>query len=89
MNTSLPVGTEMNDIVWATNDRGTLYVTDTSANKIYAINGGFKTGTAFMAAPGDSGVAGFVATVDLTSGIIKPIVIGMGSPHGLLFVPQP
>ena len=37
----------MNDIVWATSDRGTLYVTDTSANKIYAISGGFKTGSVY------------------------------------------
>ena len=43
----LPIGNEMNDIVWATNDRGTLYVTDTSANKIYAISGGFKTGSVY------------------------------------------
>ena len=43
---------------------------------------GYKT------APNDSGVGGFVGTIDLTSGIITPVAFGMKSPHGLLFVPQ-
>lgn len=89
VNTTLPIGDEVNDLVFATSATGTLFVTDTSANKIYAITGSFKPGTAFVAAPNDSGTAGFLATVDLKSGIITPIVVGMGSPHGILFVPQP
>ena len=89
VNTALPIGDEVNDLVFATSATGTLYVTDTSTDKIYAITGNFKPGTAFVAAPNDSGTAGFLATVDLKSGIITPIVGGMGSPHGILFVPQP
>ncbi|AGK96709.1 LPXTG cell wall anchor domain-containing protein [Clostridium pasteurianum] len=88
INTSLPIGNQINDIVWATSTQGTLYVTDTADNKIYAITGNFTKGTAFVAAPNDSGVGGFVGTIDLTSGIITPFAAGMKSPHGLLFVPS-
>ena len=88
VNTSLPIGNQINDIVWATSTQGTLYVTDTSDNKVYTITGKFKKGTAFVAAPSDSGVGGFVGTIDLTTGIITPVAFGMNSPHGLLFVPR-
>ena len=88
VNTSLPIGNQINDIVWATSTQGTLYVTDTSDNKVYAITGEFKKGTAFVAAPDDSGVGGFVGTINLTTGTITPFAAGMKSPHGLLFVPR-
>lgn len=88
VNTCLPIGNQINDIEWATSTQGTLYVTDNADNKIYAITGDFTKGTVFVASPGDSGVAGFVGTIDLSSGTIKPIAFGMNSPEGLLFVPQ-
>jgi|GEM_PF-268245 len=88
VNTMLPVGTQVDDTVWATSTKGTLYITDTASNTIYSVTGTFKKGTAFVSAPDDAGVAGFVGTVDLTTGVITPVVTGMDSPHGLLFVPQ-
>ena len=88
VNTSLPIGDQIDDIVWATSTKGTLYVTDTSDNKVYAITGNFTKGTAFVAAPNGSGVGGFVGTIDLYTGIITPFAIGIKSPHGLLFVPR-
>ena len=88
VNTVLPVGTQVDDTVWATSTKGTLYITDTASNTIYSVTGTFKKGTAFVSAPNDAGVAGFVGTVDLTTGIITPFVTGMNSPHGLLFVPS-
>lgn len=87
VNTSLPIGDQIDDIAWATSTKGTLYVTDTADNKVYATTGNFKKGTAFVAAPNDSGVGGFVGTIDLNTGIITPFALGMKSPHGLLFVP--
>ncbi|HUW66199.1 MAG TPA: hypothetical protein VMW83_16170 [Spirochaetia bacterium] len=33
-------------------------------------------------------MAGFVGTLDLSSGTLHPIAIGMTSPAGLLFVPK-
>ncbi|MDR3585567.1 MAG: hypothetical protein P4L59_09605 [Desulfosporosinus sp.] len=88
VNTCLSIGNQVNDIEWATSTQGTLYVTDNADNKVYAITGNFTKGTAFVASPGDSGVGGFVGTIDLSSGTIKPIAFGMKSPAGLLFVPQ-
>jgi hypothetical protein len=85
----LPIGTQINDVEWATASTGTLYVTDNKANKVYAINSTFPTGTVFVAAPSDSGVAGFVGTLDLATGNITPFATGFGSPQGLLFVPGP
>ncbi|HEY8803629.1 MAG TPA: SH3 domain-containing protein [Clostridium sp.] len=84
----LTIGTQIDDTVWATSTKGTLYITDTGNNTIYSVTGTFKKGTAFVAAPNDSGVGGFVGTADLTTGLITPFVSGVNSPHGLLFVPQ-
>jgi len=88
VNTVLPIGTQIDDTVWATSTTGTLYITDTGNSTIYSVTGIFKKGTAFVAAPNDSGVGGFVGTVDLTTGLITPFISGMNSPHGLLFTPS-
>jgi hypothetical protein len=85
----LPVGTQVNDVEWATASTGTLYVTDNKANNVYAIDSTFPVGTVFVSAPSDSGVAGFVGTLDLTTGNITPIATGFGSPQGLVFAPGP
>jgi hypothetical protein len=85
--TQLPVGTQVNDVEWATASQGTLYVTDNKGNAIDTITSTFPTGTVFVAAPSGSGVQGFVGTLDLTTGTITPIATGFGSPQGLLFVP--
>ena len=42
----------------------------------------FAPGTAFTAADGGP----FVGTVDLTTGIVTPIVTGLGNPGGMVFV---
>lgn len=83
----LTLGTQIDGIAWATSSTGTLYVTDGSNNMVYAIHGKFSPGTVFVSCPNDSGVAGFVGTLDLTSGTITPMAIGFNSPKGLLFVP--
>ncbi|MDB4895169.1 MAG: putative cell wall binding protein [Firmicutes bacterium] len=86
--TRLSIGTQVNDVVWATSTQGTLYVTDTSANKVYAITGNFTPGTVFVACPNDSGVGSFVGILDLKTGNITPVAIGLKAPKGLLFVGQ-
>jgi len=48
----------------------------------------FVPGTTYTIAPSDSGVASFLGTVDLTTGIITPVLLGFTSPTGLLFVPD-
>lgn len=84
----LSIGTQVDDFVWASSAKGTLYVVDSGDNTIHAISGTFKPNTVFVACPSDSGVGGFVGALDLTTGNIQPFAIGFKSPKGLLFVPQ-
>ncbi|WCK54240.1 hypothetical protein PP175_23610 [Aneurinibacillus sp. Ricciae_BoGa-3] len=86
--TRLSLGTQVDDVAWATSSRGNLYVTDGSDNKVYTITGNFTPGTVFVACPSDSGVAGFIGTLDLSTGTIHPFALGIKSPKGLHFVPQ-
>ncbi len=67
--------------------QGHILVSDHGGNAVYAIRGTFTAGTAYSSAPGDSGVAGFVGSLDLTSGTLKPVVIGLSSPGGMAFLP--
>ncbi len=85
--TTLPVGTQVDALAWATASTGTMLVTDAGTNKTTSISGQFTPGTLFITAPSDSGVAGFVGTVNLTTGTITPVATGFNSPHGLLFIP--
>jgi hypothetical protein len=84
----LLVGTQLDDIAWARSESGRLFVVDSGTNAIYTMRGELSPTTIYTAAPSDSGVAGFVGTVDKSTGIITPIAIGFGSPTGLLFVPD-
>lgn len=84
-----PIGNQEDDTVWATSSSGRLFVTDGAKNVIYTIKWSGSMGTVFTEAPNDSGVVGFVGTVDTTTGFITPIVTGMGKPTGLIFVPDP
>lgn len=87
--TRLTLGTQgVDDTKWITSPQGTLYIADTGANKVYAITGTFTPGTVFGDFPDGSGVTGFVGTLDLTSGTIRPFAIGLISPAGMMFVPQ-
>ncbi len=83
----LPLGTQVDDTVWATSAQGRIFVSDHGGNAVYAIRSTFTAGSAYSAAPGDSGVAGFVGSLDLTSGTLKPVVIGLSSPGGMAFIP--
>lgn len=84
--TRLPVGTQIDDFVWTTAPTGKLFIVDGPQNTIWQMTGHFDVNTVFVEAPSDSGVGGFVGTLDLTTGLIKPIAIGFGSPTGLEFV---
>ncbi len=82
----LPLGTQVDDTAWATSANGTLYFTDGGSNKVYSLTANFTPGTVFVSSPSDSGVAGFVGTLDLSTGNITPITAGLNSPKGLVFV---
>ncbi|MCU4185997.1 hypothetical protein K6U06_16630 [Acidiferrimicrobium sp. IK] len=87
--TPLQLGTQIDDIEFATAPAGTLYAVDGKSNRIVAIrSGSFTPGTAFVAVPGDSTVPSFIGTLNLSTGAITPVVVGLTSPSGLLFVPS-
>lgn len=84
----IPVGTQLDDTVWATSTHGSLLVSDgTTGNTYWVKSDNFVAGTIYTETPNDSGVAGVLATVDPSTGIITPFAVGFGKPTGMLFVP--
>ena len=65
-----------------TSGAGTLLVSDTAANAVYALHGPF-TGGVFSAAND----AGIVGALDPTTGDLTAVATGLGAPHGLAFLP--
>jgi hypothetical protein len=84
--TSLPLGNQVDDTIWPSSTHGRLLVSDTGANTIYALRTEWVDGIAYTATPNDSGVAGMVATIDQSTGILTPVAIGFSSPHGMTFL---
>lgn len=82
----LDVGTQIDDTVYATKHRGIFYVADAKKNLIYAIRARVAAGSLFTEAPSDSSVAGFVGTIDQSTGTITPVITHFESPTGLIFV---
>ncbi|MBV9706655.1 MAG: hypothetical protein JO125_04535 [Chloroflexi bacterium] len=87
--TRLSVGTQVDDTLWIPSSKGRLLVVDSSGNTIYSVtrDKGFTPGTVYTEAPSDSGVASFVGTLDVKTGTITPVIIGLSSPTGLGFIP--
>jgi hypothetical protein len=85
----LSVGTQVDDTIWIPATNGRMIIVDGKQNAIYTmtLDGGFTPGTIYTEAPSDSGVAGFVGTVDPQTGIIIPVIVGLTSPTGLGFIP--
>lgn len=85
--TVVPTGTQLDDTVWATTTNGHMYAVDSTMNTIYLIRTTFVVNTVYTEAPADSGVNSFVGTLNLTTGIVTPVLTGFTSPTGLIFVP--
>ena len=79
--TRLQISAQADDVIWATSGSGTLYVSDTGTNKVYAVKGTFKPGTVFVS------VGTNVGTLDLNTGKITPFVTGLSDSHGMTFIP--
>ena len=77
---SVPV----DDTVFTGGQAGTLLVSSTGSNEVYAIHGSFASGV-FSAANAD----GIVGSLDTTTGDLSAIATGFNGPHGLAFVPTP
>ena len=74
---------EVDDTAFVTSTEGFILFADKGLNKVFALKKkGFVPGTAYTAADGGP----FVGTIDLTSGVITPIVTGLSGPGGLVFV---
>lgn len=79
---------QVDDVRWTTSPYGTLYAVDGKAGKVYAITGHFGKGTALTAIPSDSpSLADDIGVIDLATGKVTPIVTGLSSPKGLLYLP--
>jgi hypothetical protein len=75
----------VDDTVFPTNPTGTILVADTSADVVYAVTSAvFQVDGAYAASDSN----GAVGKIDLSTGLFTPIVTGMESPHGELFVPS-
>jgi hypothetical protein len=74
----------VDDTVFPTAPSGTILVVDTKGDTIYAVKSeAFQPGGAYSASDSD----GILGKVDLSTGLVTPIVTGMKTPHGALFVP--
>jgi hypothetical protein len=88
-----PGNTTADDTVFANSAKGTLFVADKNAEKVYSITTPyFAPGAAYSAivataTPGGSTVAAFVGRTDLTTGFVSPILNGLLNPGGMAFVP--
>lgn len=74
---------ETDDTAFITSSEGFLLFADKGLNTVFEIHkNAFAPGTAYTAADGGP----FVGTLDMTSGVITPIVTGLSNPGGMVFV---
>jgi hypothetical protein len=80
-NTQTPVETD--DTAFVTSSQGFILFADKKLNTVYKLSkSAFAPGAAYTAADGGP----FVGTIDVTTGLITPIVTGLMNPGGLVFV---
>jgi hypothetical protein len=84
----LSVGTQVDDSVFPTASKGCMIIAD-NASGIYSVCSQlWVSGTAYTAAPNDSTIIGFVGSLNMSTGVITPVIVGLGNPHGLGFIAQ-
>ena len=78
---STPVETD--DTAFVTSSEGFILFADKALNAVYKLSKhAFVPGTAYTAADGGP----LVGALDMTTGVITPIVSGLGNPGGMVFV---
>ncbi|MDR3722570.1 MAG: hypothetical protein P4L00_13300 [Candidatus Acidoferrales bacterium] len=78
-----PMSVETDDTAFVTSSQGFLIFADKGLNTVYILQkNAFSPGSAYTAADGGP----FVGTLDLTTGVITPIVTGLSNPGGMMFV---
>jgi hypothetical protein len=74
---------ETDDTTFTTSSQGFLLFADKQLNTVYKVTApAFAPGVAFTAADGGP----FVGSLDLNTGVVTPIVTGLGNPGGMMFV---
>jgi hypothetical protein len=74
---------EVDDTAFATSTEGFILFADKALNTVFVVKkNAFVPDAAYTAADGGP----FVGTIDVTTGIISPVVTGLGNPGGLVFV---
>ena len=74
---------ETDDTAFVTSSEGFLLFADKGLNEVFTLSkNGFAPGSAYTAADGGP----FVGTLDLTTGVVTPIVTGLSGPGGMVFV---
>ena len=78
-----PMSVETDDTTFVTSPQGFILFADKGLNTVYKISApAFSPGVAYTAADGGP----FVGTLDLSTGIITPIVTHLANPGGMMFV---
>lgn len=84
----LAVGTQIDDTIWPTSSNGCLLVADNASGVFSVCSNIWVPGTPISSSPNDATVINFVGTLNLSSGQLTPLIVGMGNPHGMAFVPK-
>jgi hypothetical protein len=78
-----PVPVETDDTVFVTSAQGYILFADKGLNEVFKLSrAAFSPGQAYTAADGGP----FVGTLDMTSGVVTPVVTGLSGPGGMWFV---
>jgi hypothetical protein len=83
--TGAPV--QVDDVAFATSRQGRLLVVDQTSNTVNALSGPFTPGTVFVAVPANGSVAGYLGTLDLSTGVVTAVPHSFVSVKGLAFQP--
>jgi hypothetical protein len=89
-----PAETQLDDTVFTTQSAGELLVADKALNTVYAITAPYFAAAAYSAVQvfvpptAANPTTSFVSQTDLTTGVVTPIVNGMGNPGGMAFIPS-
>lgn len=78
---------QVDDVLFIPQAKGSMFVASDSQNVIYKVTGSFQAGTVYVTAGGGAPVSGLVGTLDLTTGYITPVIVGLGGATGLAFAP--
>lgn len=84
----LSVGTQIDDTIWPTSANGCLLAADNASGVFSICSNAWVPGTPISSSPNDATVINFIGTLSLSTGQVTPIVVGMGNPHGMAFLPK-